>query len=138
GMLSGFLPFGTWRVLQGILLFPALTAIMGALLAVFLYYYFQVFEKRLVEYLRLLTLVYIANFIFLLFHIPAHYFPFADLIGLAFAAILLVVGLTENFALSRERSLRVIGVLFGMVVLIWLTEKVSYFLSSRDIQSLSD
>lgn len=129
GVLSGFFPFGLWRVLQGLILFPILVSVMASLLSAFLYYYFQIFERRTVSYVKLFTLVAFSNLPFFLFHIPSALFPPSDLFGLAMASILLVIGLTENFGMEKRRSLRLVGLLFGLLFLLWLAEKV---LSSRD------
>ncbi len=124
GFASGFFPPGLWRILQGLILFPILVTVMGALLSAFLYYYFQIFEQRTVSYVRLFTLVAFANFPFFLFHIPSFLFPPSDLFGLAMTSILLVIGLTENFGLEKKRSLRLIALMFGLLFLLWLAEKV--------------
>lgn len=137
GTISGFVPPSFWRILQGLLFFPILVSVLGAILAAFFYYYFQLFERRTVPFQRLLTLVYFANWPFFLFHIPSNYFPPADLFGLAMSAALLIIGLTENFQLEKRRSLRLVGALFGLLFLLWLAEKASNYSRSREPDSVS-
>lgn len=124
GILAGLFPPGVWKILQGLILFPILVTVMATLLSAFLYYYFQIFEKRTVSFVRIFTLVAFANLPFFLFHIPSSLFAPSDLFGLAMAAMLLAVGLTENFSLEKKRSIRLIGLLFGLLFLLWLGEKV--------------
>ncbi|MBX2989247.1 MAG: YIP1 family protein [Bdellovibrionaceae bacterium] len=125
GFLAGLFPPGVWKLLQGLILFPILVTVMSSLLASFLYYYFQIFERRTVSFARLFTLVAFSLFPFFLFHIASSFFPPSDLFGLAMMAILLVVGLTENFGLEKKRSLRLIIVVFGLLFALWLMERVS-------------
>ena len=133
GLITGFLPPTFWKILQGIILFPLLASIMGALLAAFFYYFFQIFEGKLVSFPKLLTLVYFANFPFFLFHIASSIFPVSDIAGLAFTAALLMIGLSENFALERKKSIRLVGSIFSLLFLLWLIEKV---LTYRQTHSL--
>lgn len=125
GAAAGLFPPGLWKLLQGLILFPILVTVMSTLLACFFYYSFQIFERRTVSFVRLLNLVFFANLLYFLFHIPSSFFPPADLIGLGLEAILLVVGLTENFALERKKSFRIVGVVFGLLFLLWVVEKAS-------------
>lgn len=125
GMAAGLFPPGLWKLLQGLILFPILVTVMSAVLACFFYYSFQIFERRTVSMVRLITLIFFANLPYLLFHIPSSLFPPADIFGLGMAAILLVIGLTENFGLPKKRSLRLVGVVFGLLFLLWLAEKVT-------------
>lgn len=125
GLLAGIFPPGVWKILQGVILFPLLIIVMSSLLASFFYYYFQIFENRTVSFQRLLTLVAFAGLPYFLFHIASSFFPPADVFGLAMMAILLVIGLTENFALEKKRSLRVIAVIFGLLFVLWLMERAS-------------
>lgn len=137
GVLAGLVPPSFWRILQGLILFPVLVSVLGALLSAFFYYYFQLFERRTVSFLKLLTLVYFANWPFFLFHIPAAYFPPSDLLGLAMSAMLLMIGLSENFQLEKKRSVRLVGALFALLFLLWLAEKVSNSLRSREPASIA-
>lgn len=125
GLAAGLFPPSIWRILQGGLLFPILVTVMGALLACFFYYYFQIFERRTVSYIQLLRLIFFANLPYFLFHIPSAIFGPADVFGLGMAAMLLVVGLSENFQLEKRRSIRLMGIVFGLLFLLWLGEKFS-------------
>lgn len=138
GFISGFFPPNTWKILQGIFFFPIITTVLGSFLSAFLYYYFQIFEQKTISFQKLLQLSFLANIFFFIFHIPANYIAFSDLIGMAMTGILMVVGLTENFQLEKKRSLRLIGLLFLMVFLIWLTEQVARKNFERVPNSISE
>lgn len=125
GALRALLTPGLWRLFQGVLIFPILVTITSLLLACFFYYFFQLFERRRVRLDRLLTLVAFSNFFFLFTRIVSHVFPPADFLGLAATAMLLVIGLTENFELPKRRSLRLIGTVFGLLFALWLTERIT-------------
>jgi hypothetical protein len=116
--------FSTWKLAQGIFVFPFVATIIGIIFASFFYYYFQVFEKRTVSFLKLVTMVFLANTVFYVFHIPSGYFAFSDILGMAFTSMLLTIGLTENFEMAKRRALRLIGVLFVLIFVIWAFEKM--------------
>lgn len=130
GLLTGLFPPGLWKIMQGLIFFPILISVMSLLFGCFLYYYFQLFERRTVSFARLMTLIFFTNLPYFLFHIASAIFPPADIIGLGMGALLLVVGLTENFGLEKRRSLRLIGFIFGLLFLLWIGEKISSM--SRD------
>jgi hypothetical protein len=136
GVMSAFVVrnFSTWKLAQGIIIFPFVATTIGLILSSFFYYYFQVFEKRTVSFLKLVTLVFISNTFFYLFHIVAGYFAFGDILGMAFSGMLLIVGLTENFEMQKRRSIRLVGVLFALIFLVWAAEKLR---DSRLVSSVS-
>lgn len=114
-----------WRIFQGLIFFPIFAVLMNLILTSFFYYYFQIFERRVASFTRLLTLVFFATLPFFLFHIASGLFAIADLFGLAMTAMLLVIGLTENFSVPKKRALRLIGVMFGLLFVLWLLERLS-------------
>lgn len=119
GAVSGFLSFQFFAFLYGIFLFP-LIAISGApLLALFFYYYFQVFERRTVSYKKLFVLVVLANIPFLVFHIISNYVPVINLVGTAMTGLILVVGLHHNFAMDKRRAIRLVSILYIALALAW-------------------
>lgn len=127
GVLAGLMGFGLWRILQGLVVFPVFAVILNLLLSCFLYYFFQIFERKTVSFLRLQVLVYFASLPFFLFHIAAYVFVISDLFGLAMTGMLLIIGLTENFQLEKNRSFRLIGLVFGLLLVFWVIEKMALF-----------
>jgi hypothetical protein len=121
-------PFG---ILAGLIFSPFVSTLMVCFLTAFLYYYFQVFERRTVRSLKLFTLVIFSSLPFFIFQIASSLVPPVTLIGFAFSSMLLAVGLTENFLMEKRRAIRLVGVLFGVVVVMWIGNKVSQFHMDR-------
>ncbi len=124
GTLNGLIPPNIYNIAFGIIFMPLITFLLTHILSGFFYYYFQVFEKRTVDFLNLLKMVVLANVPFLILHSLTSLLPPLTLIGLAFSALLLIVGLTESFSLDRKRAIKLVSVLYVMVFVVWLWEKI--------------
>ena len=124
GTLNGLIPPNIYNIAFGLLFMPLITLLLTHILSGFFYYYFQVFEKRSVDFLNLLRMVVLANVPFLILHSLTSLLPPLTLLGLAFSALLLVVGLTESFSLDRNRAIKLVSALYVMVFIVWLWEKV--------------
>lgn len=124
GVLTGLVTLSFLNVLFGIFLLPIISLVMIFILTAFIYYYFQVFERRTVSVQNLLTLIIFANWPFFIFQIPSHYLPPLTIIGFAFTGLLLVVGLTKNFQLEKKKSFRLVITLFAVVFLVWLWNQI--------------
>lgn len=125
GTLAGIISLRFWNILFGVLAFPFISMALTLVLSSFIYYYFQVFEKKTVDFVQLLSLVIFANFPFFIFQIASTYVPIISLVGLLFTGMLLIVGLTENFGMSRRRSIRLVSTLWILLFLIWLGNRFS-------------
>lgn len=123
GVLAGLLKFNFYRVAAGLFLMPVVSTVTVFLLSLFLYYYFQFFEKRTEPFKKILILVVLASIPFYLFQIISEYFSPISLIGFAFTSLLGVVGLCDNFRVEKKRAYRITGGLFILVFLTWLTNK---------------
>jgi len=114
-----------FSVAFGILIMPVVSTIAALLLALFLYYYFQFFEKRTEDFRRIFTLVILSSLPFYIFQILSEYFAPVTLIGFSFTALLAVVGLTENFSLTKKRAYQIVGFLFVLVVVAWILNRMT-------------
>lgn len=123
GVLAGLLKFNFYRVAAGIFLMPIVSTVCALMMTLFLYYYFQFFEKKTENFRKLFTLVVLASIPFYLFQILSEYFSPISLVGFAFTSLLGVVGLCDNFRVDRKRAYQIVGVLFGLVVLVWITNQ---------------
>lgn len=123
GTLSGLIKLAFYSVAFGIIIMPVVSTIAALLLALFLYYYFQFFEKRTEDFRRIFTLVILSSLPFYIFQILSEYFAPVTLIGFAFTALLAVVGLTENFNLPKKRAYQIVGFLFVLVVVAWILNR---------------
>ena len=125
GLLAGIVSFNKWNVLFGVLLFPFISMVLTLVLSTFFYYYFQVFEKKTVSFLRLLSLIVFANFPFFILQIGSNYLPPISIVGLLFSGMLIIVGLTENFQMQKKRSIRLVGIIWMLILLVWIANRIS-------------
>ena len=127
-MISGILASLTrpnfFGLLFGIIVMPIMSMLMVSLLTAFLYYYFQVFEKRAVSASKMFTLALFASIPFFIFQIASTLVPPITLIGFAFSAMLLAVGLSETFQLEKKRAVRLCVVLFAVVLIVWIGNRI--------------
>jgi hypothetical protein len=138
GALNGIVSLNFFQFAYGLFVLPVTCLITNFVLTSFLYYYFQVFEKRVVSFRKLWTLVIFASIPFFLFQAIASLIPPITLIGLAFSGFLLVVGLSENFSLEKKRALRLIILLYLMVFSVWLWDKFRFSSHDRRMSIPSD
>lgn len=131
GFLAGLVSVNKWNVLFGILIFPFISLILTLVLSTFFYYYFQVFEKKTMPFLKILTLTIFANFPFFILQIGSNYIPPISIIGLLFTGMLIIVGLTENFKMQKKRSIRLVGIIWFLILLVWIWNRIS--VSKMDI-----
>ncbi len=125
GTLAGLISLKIWNIIFGILAFPFISMTLTLVFGSFIYYYFQVFEKRSVDFVKLLSLVVFANFPFFIFQIASDYIPPIGIVGLLFTGMLLIVGLTENFKMEKRRAIRLVGQLWFLIFLVWLFNRLS-------------
>lgn len=127
GALAGLISLKFWNILFGVLAFPFISMTLTFVLSAFIYYYFQVFEKRSIPFLSLFTLAVFANFPFFVFHVAAHYLSIISIIGLLFTGFLLIVGLVENFNMEKRRAVRLVGVMWILIFLVWVANKIDTY-----------
>jgi hypothetical protein len=131
GLLAGVVSVNKWNILFGILIFPFISLILTMVLSTFFYYYFQVFERKTISFIKLLTLIIFANFPFFILQIGSNYIPPISVIGLLFTGMLIIVGLTENFNMEKKRSIRLVGIIWFIILLVWIWNRIS--VSKMDI-----
>lgn len=124
GVLTGLVPPNFYRVMSGIIISPMIGIVTGFIGALFIYYYFQVFEHRTCSLRKIFTLILFANIPFFIFQVGSEVIPPISLVGFAFTALLMAVGLTENFQMEKRRSLRLVTVLFAIVFILWLWNRI--------------
>lgn len=124
GILTGLVPPNFFRVIAGVIVSPFVGVVTTFIGALFFYYYFQVFEKRTCSLRQIFTLILFANIPFFIFQIGAELIPPITLVGFAFTALLLIVGLTDNFQMEKRRAIRLVAILFAVVFVIWLVNRI--------------
>jgi hypothetical protein len=123
GVLAGLLKFNFYRVAAGLFLMPIISTVAALLMAMFLYYFFQFFEGKTVEFRKLFTLVVLSSIPFYLFQVLSEYLSFISIVGFGMTSVLGVVGLCENFDLHRKRAYVVVGSLFVLVLMTWISNQ---------------
>ena len=124
GVITGFIPPNVYRIAGGVILAPMVSLALTTVMALFLYYYFQVFEKRTCSLRKLFTMILFANIPFFIFQIGSEIVPPLTLVGYAFTAMLMVVGLTSNFEMEKRRSIRLVAIIFAVVFVLWLWNRI--------------
>ncbi len=125
GLLAGLIKFNIYRMAAGLFLMPFVSTITSLLLTTFLYYYFQFFENRTENFRKIFTFVILTSIPFYIFQIISEYFAPITLIGFGFSFLLSIVGLSENFKVTKKRAYELVGVLFVLVLITWLTNRFS-------------
>ncbi len=131
GFIAGLTKPGFFSILAGIIVTPFVATMMVSVLTAFLYYFFQVFEKKTVPSLKLFTLAVLSSIPFFILQIGSSLLPPITLIGFAFSTMLIAVGLTENFQMEKRRAIRLASVLFAIVLLVWIGNKVANYRLDR-------
>lgn len=131
GLIAGLTKPGFFAILAGIIVTPFVATMMVCVLTAFLYYYFQVFEKRTVPALRIFTLAVFTSIPFFILQIGSSLLPPITLIGFAFSTMLMTVGLTENFQMEKRRAIRLSVGLFAVVLLVWIGNKITTYRLDR-------
>lgn len=124
GVLAGLVPPNFYRIMGGIVISPLVGVVTTFIGALFIYYYFQVYEKRTCSLRKIFTLILFANIPFFIFQVGSEMIPPITLVGFAFTALLMAVGLTENFQMDKRRSIRLVTILFAIVFILWLWNRI--------------
>lgn len=112
-------------VFAGLFFRPVITLIMMGIATLFFYYCFQIFAEKTVAPRHLFTVVLFANIPQFLFQTIEGFVPPVALVGMAFTALLLLVGFVENFQLPRKLAVRLIAVLYAIFFALWLWNSIT-------------
>lgn len=124
GVLTGLVPPNFFRIAGGIIISPIVGVATTFIGSLFVYYYFQVFEKRTCSMRKIFTLILLANIPFFIFQVGSEIIPPITLVGFAFTSMLMAVGLTENFQMEKRRAIRLVSIIFAIVFLLWLWNRI--------------
>ena len=126
GILSGLFSRSFINVLAGIFLFP-ITAVAGVLIvAAFFYYTFHFFKKVEVPMRKLVAILVVSNVYYMAFRMVSPIIPAAELIGIAFSAVVVIVGISDNFAMDRKFVIRVVVSLYVVIFLSWAMQMIQH------------
>lgn len=125
GFISGFFPLTSlseliYSFLNAIFIRPIYSLVLNGSMALFLYYYFQVFERRTIEFKKIFMNIFFSLIPFFVFYIGANLFQPVILLGFAISSYLLIIGLTENFNMDKKRAIKLIlAVYFTVSFYLW-------------------
>jgi hypothetical protein len=109
----------------GVFISPIVIFVLTAIATLFFYYSIQIFARQTVSWRKLFILISFANVPLIIFRIVSVYFPPITLFGLAFAAALIIVGLTTHFSIDKRKSLKLVGGLYLLFFLTWLLAQIN-------------
>lgn len=112
-------------VIFGVFFSPLLTLITLGIMTLFFYYCFQIFANLTVSVRQLFTVILFASIPQMFLRILEGYVPPITLVGMAFTALLLMVGFVENFGLPRKLVIRLIGILYAILFTIWIFNQIN-------------
>ena len=98
-----------------------------SILSMGFYYFFSIFFSRELSFRSLFTLILFCGIPFAVCHFFYYYFPVADLIGFAITCVLMVVGLVENYQVSKKAAMRIMAVNYVLFALFWIATSISTY-----------
>ncbi|MBX2993504.1 MAG: YIP1 family protein [Bdellovibrionaceae bacterium] len=120
GAVAGLVARSVIDIFVGIVFRPIITLVTLLISALFFYYFFQIFAQRTLDFRKLTIVIFFSSLPFFIFHILSGLIPPINLIGFAFTAVILVVGLVENFQLPKKLVLRAIAGIYIVIFLMWI------------------
>lgn len=120
GAVAGLVARSVIDMFVGIVFRPIITLVTLLISSLFFYYFFQIFAQRTLDFRKLTLVIFFSSLPFFIFHILSGLIPPINLIGFAFTAVILVVGLVENFQLPKKLVLRAIAGIYVVIFLMWI------------------
>ncbi len=102
-----------------VILSLSMAIVATGLSALFFYYFFLILYERQLPFLKIFTLVLFAHIPFAIFHLAVYFFPPSDLIGIGISALLMIVGLVENFNIPRKLAINLMIGLYSVFFIYW-------------------
>ena len=128
GFLSGFFSGVAVRTNQdfvsGLVLFPLTSLVICFVFSGFIFSFFSLFHATFLDFKRLHGIVVLSLIPYFFLHLLAGFLPPVDLIGFALTALLLIVGLVEQFALNKRQVMTVVGGLSAAFFLTWMVAQI--------------
>lgn len=137
GLLSGIVARSVTQSLSGIVLLPINYIVGSLLISGFFYYLFLFGFQRACPFKKVYTLVALSGIFHLVLLILAPLLPPVPLVGLAFSALLLVVGFAENFSLDRTKLMKVLSALYLAVFVFWIISTLQTSQRRQEFRNLA-
>ena len=124
GALHGILSGHFLYIFIGILFLPLSGLVCIGITGLIIHYSLQFLVKQTVRLRLLFTVLTFAAIPFYLLHTIAAFLSIIDLIGLAMAGLLTVVGLSQTCRIPRTFAIKLIGLLYFLFFVLWLSSHI--------------
>ncbi|HEX4924698.1 MAG TPA: YIP1 family protein [Bdellovibrionales bacterium] len=124
GILGGIFARNIMTILWGIFLLPFITVFITAILAIGFYYTFMALFRAQVDPAKLFLTIVLASIPFLVLRILVPVIPLFSLIGVVLSAVLLTVGVTDNFNLPKQKVFKLMGGLIAVFFIFWIVQTI--------------
>jgi hypothetical protein len=131
GVLAGIVSRSFIGVLFGLIVVPITGVILSFILAGLFYYGCLFIMKTQVEFRKIFIIVVLAKIPSQLLGILSPLINFVTLFSIIVTALLLIVGISENFMLERKKVSQIVGTVAGIAMLVWLYSTVVNVTSNR-------
>lgn len=121
GFLQGIFSARIWDVLIGLVVFPIIATIMSAAFISLIVMGFAFFYERYVSWHRCAEVAAFAAVPYLFLHPFSAWLSLIDLMGFGLSCYFLVIGLSRNLNIDQDQVMRVIGAIYFLFFLIWIS-----------------
>lgn len=111
--------------LANVLISLVVAMLATGLVSLFFYYFFLILYSRQLSFIKIFTLILFAHIPFAIFHLASYFFPPADLIGLGISALLMVVGLVDNFQIPKKLAIQMMIGLYSIFFIYWVIQLIA-------------
>lgn len=137
GLLAGAVAKSFTQILAGIFLLPISTFAFCTVTLAFIYYFSFFLLKRDMKLRTLGTVVVLASLPSLLLHPLVNLFPPLFFIGFLLSLAIVGVGIHHHFMIEKKHIYRISGILFLVVLGIWVTNQISNFRRKDVMESIT-
>lgn len=124
GILAGIVSQNLFNMIAGALFFPIAAILVNLIGTGFFYYTFQFFLQRQIPFASISALICFSSLPHLALYTLGGILPPINLIGLASAYILFLVGSVETFLIDRRWMTRVLAALYALSLLSWIYSSI--------------
>lgn len=126
GALQGIFTGRFLNIIAGIIFLPIMVTVFVGLFSAFFYYVFLYFYRREYNFRIIFTNVMFASLPALVLSILSPLLTPLNLIGFLAAALLLVVGFSENLKLPKAKISKLIAGLCLIYIIFWIYSSISF------------
>jgi hypothetical protein len=120
GLLTGIVARHFLAIIGGLILSPIVGVILSFIVSGLIHYTCLFLMKTEVEFKKVFIIVVLAKIPSQILGILVPLIKFIPLIGIIVTALLLIIGISDNFMLDRKKVSRIIGTIATITLLFWL------------------